>query len=265
MPYADLNGAHIHYTDSGGDGDVIVFAHGLLFSGKMYDAQVAHFSPNYRCITFDHRGQGQSGVTKDGYDMDTLAEDAVALIKHLELPPCHLVGLSMGGFVAMRIAARHPELLKSVTLLDTSAGAEPKNNKPKYWLSNLIARIFGLWAVTSSAMKNLFGQTFLNDPARKAEKDKWWHEIAGASKTGVTRAVTGVINRPACFDLLGQITLPVGVGVGAEDIATKPEEAEAIHAAIAGSTLTIFEGSGHSSSIETPELVNDLITQTINR
>ena len=87
MPYADLNGARIHYTDTGGTGDTIVFSHGLLFSGAMFGAQVDHFRAKYRCITFDHRGQGHSGVPDDGYDMDTLAEDAAALITQLGLSP----------------------------------------------------------------------------------------------------------------------------------------------------------------------------------
>ena len=60
MPYVTVNGTRLHYTDSGSGSEVIVFSHGLLMSGEMFRAQVAHFSDRYRCITFDHRGQGQS-------------------------------------------------------------------------------------------------------------------------------------------------------------------------------------------------------------
>ena len=105
MPYADLNGAHVHFTDTGGEGQAIVFSHGLLFSGAMFEAQVAVLRDRFRCITFDHRGQGRSGVTPGGYDMDTLTSDAVALIRHLGVAPCHFVGLSMGGHGWFR---RHP-------------------------------------------------------------------------------------------------------------------------------------------------------------
>ncbi len=265
MPYADLNGAHIHFTDTGGDGEAIVFSHGLLFSGAMFDAQVAHFRDKYRCITFDHRGQGQSGVTDDGYDMDTLAEDAASLIKHLGVGPCHFVGLSMGGFVGMRLAARHPDLFRSLTLLDTSAEREPAENQPKYKLMNFVARWIGLWAVIGRVMPILFGQTFLTDPARAAEKKAWARTIVGNHRIGITRAVSGVIHRDGCADLLDQIKMPVGIGVGAEDVATVPAKSEAIHKAIESSELTVFEGAGHSASIETPELVNALITQTITR
>lgn len=265
MPHADLNGAHIHFTDTGGNNEAIVFSHGLLFSGAMYDEQVAYFRDRYRCITFDHRGQGQSGVTEDGYDMAMLTADAAALIGHLGIAPCHFVGLSMGGFVGMRLAARKPELLKTLTLLDTSADPEPKESAPKYRMLNFVARWIGLWAVISRVMPILFGQTFLNDAARVKEKKRWATAITKNDRIGITRAVSGVIGRDGCTDLLDGIEMPVGIGVGDEDVATEPRKSERIHAGIKGSELIIFKRSGHSSSIETPTQVNDLIQQTIMR
>lgn len=265
MPHVDLNGAHIHFTDSGGDGEPIMFSHGLLLSGAMYSAQVAHFQDRYRCITFDHRGQGQSGVTPDGYDIDTLTADAAALIKHLGVAPCHFVGLSMGGFVGLRLAAQHPDLLRSLTLLDTSAEPEPKENGPRYRILNLVARWIGLWAVIGRVMPILFGQTFLSDTSRAKERKKWAKAITGNDRIGITRAVAGVIERDGCADLLGGIDIPTGIGVGDEDVATTPEKSERLHAAIKGSELSLFNGAGHSSSIETPDQVNALIERTIQR
>jgi len=265
MPHADLNGAHIHYSDTGGDGEVIVFSHGLLFDGTMFENQIAHFQNHYRCIAFDHRGQGQSGVTKDGYDIETLTADAAALIRHLNVAPCHFVGLSMGGFVGIRLAAREPELLKTLTLLNTSAGPEPSENGPKYRLLNLIARWIGLWAVIGRVMPIMFGQTFLNSTSRADERARWAKVITSNHRIGITRAVSGVIDRDACADLLGDITMPVAIGAGDEDVATKPEESDRMHAAIKGSELTIFKGVGHSSSIEGPAQVNKLIERLIKR
>lgn len=265
MPHIDLNGAHIHFTDTGGDAEAIVFSHGLLMSGAMFDKQVAHFQGRYRCITFDHRGQGQSGVTTDGYDMDRLTQDAAALIGHLGVAPCHFVGLSMGGFVGMRLAARNPEMLKSLTLLNTSAAPEAPENGPKYRLLNFVARWVGLWAVVGRVMPILFGRSFLNDPARASERAELAKAIADNHRIGITRAVQGVIAREGCGDLLGKITIPVGIGAGQEDVATEPRKSEQMHAAIKGSELIVFPGTGHSSSIESPGLVNDLIERTITR
>jgi pimeloyl-ACP methyl ester carboxylesterase len=144
MPTLDVNGARIHWEERGAGSDTVVFSHGLLFSGRMFDAQVEALADRYRCVTFDHRGQGGSGVTASGYDMDTLAADAAALIEALGLAPCHFVGLSMGGFVGMRLAIRRPELLRSLALLETSADPEPEENVPRYRLLNFVARWFGL-------------------------------------------------------------------------------------------------------------------------
>jgi 3-oxoadipate enol-lactonase len=265
MPYADLNGAHIHFTDTGGDSEAIVFSHGLLFSGEMFEAQIAHFRDRFRCVTFDHRGQGQSGVTEDGYDIDTLTEDAAALIGHLGIAPCNFVGLSMGGFVGMRLAARYPGLLKTLTLLETSADPEPPENAPKYRMLNVVARWIGLWAVIGRVMPIMFGQTFLNDTARAKEKKRWADAITGNHRVGITRAVKGVIDRDGCANLLQKIDIPVGIGVGDEDVATIPEKAERIQFAIKEAELVVFKGAGHSSTIETPEPVNDLIEKTLVR
>ena len=142
MPIAQVNGAEIHYEIHGTGPETILFAHGLLWSGAMFAAQVEALRSSYRCVTFDFRGQGQSAVTETGYDMDTLALDAAALIEHLRLGPCHVVGLSMGGFVAMRLAARRPDLVRSLILLETAADAEPAANVPRYRLLNFIARWF---------------------------------------------------------------------------------------------------------------------------
>jgi pimeloyl-ACP methyl ester carboxylesterase len=265
LPIVDLNGARIYFTDTGGEKEVILFSHGLLLSGAMFEKQIAHFQGQYRCIAFDHRGQGRSGVTEDGYDLETLTEDAAALIEHLGAAPCHFVGLSMGGMVGMRLAARRPELLKTLTLLDTSADPEAAENGPKYRMLNLVARWIGLWAVVGRVMPILFGQTFLRDAARVEERKQWSKAISVNHRIGITRAVTGLIEREGCSDLLSEIRIPVSIGVGNEDVATEPRKSEKIHAAIKGSELVVFKRTGHSSSIEAPESVNNLIERTIKR
>ncbi|MEC9443576.1 MAG: alpha/beta hydrolase, partial [Pseudomonadota bacterium] len=105
MPTIKVNHVDIYYEDSAPNDTqkpVIVFAHGLLWSSQMYDKQVEYFQTDYRCIAFDFRGQGQSQITKSGYDMETLTEDTLGLLDALGIDKCHFVGLSMGGFVAQR-------------------------------------------------------------------------------------------------------------------------------------------------------------------
>src|SRR5450759_2079283 len=108
MPWMQINGAEIHYEEDGEGPETIAFAHGLLLSGRMFESQVRALRDRYRCVTFDFRGQGQSKVTASGYDMDSLADDAAGLIEALGGAPCHFVGLSLAGFVGMRVATRRP-------------------------------------------------------------------------------------------------------------------------------------------------------------
>ena len=114
MPHLQINGASIYYEEHRNGPETLVFSHGLLWSGYMFHNQIAVLKDRYRCITFDHRGQGQSEVTQSGYDIESLYEDAITLIEVLGCAPCHFVGLSMGGFVGLRVGIRRPDLLKSL-------------------------------------------------------------------------------------------------------------------------------------------------------
>lgn len=260
MPTASVNGVSIYYEEHGAGEEAIVFAHGLLMSGRMFERQVAAFRDRYRCITFDFRGQGRSEIASSGYDMDTVSDDAAALIETLGCAPCHFVGLSMGGFVGMRLAIRRPELLRSLILLQTSAEPEPGENVGRYRLLSVVARWFGLGVVASRVMPILFGRKFLDDPARADERAQWRTLLLANDRVGITRAVTGVIERPGVSELLDRIALPTLVVVGDQDVATVPEKAEHIAAAISGSRLVIIPGAGHSSTIEEPDAVNAAIT-----
>jgi len=258
MPTLRVNGATLWYTDQGTGPDTIVFAHGLLWDGRMFGAQVAALSGRCRCITFDFRGQGRSEVTADGYDMDTLSGDAAALIQALGAAPCHFVGLSMGGFVGMRLAARRPELVRSLVLMETSADGEPAENAPKYRAMGLVGRLFGRLGfrlVAGRVMRIMFGRKFLDDPARAAERAEWRQRLLSNHRVGITRALGGVIDRAPVYDELDKIACPTLVMVGDQDVATVPATAGRIHAAIAGSRLVTIPGAGHTSIAEEPAFV----------
>lgn len=264
MPHLLANGANLWYEERGAGAETIVFAHGLLWSGRMFDAQVASLAGRYRCITFDFRGQGRSEVTARGYDMDTLAADAAALIEALGCPPCHFVGLSMGGFIGMRLAARRPELIRSLVLMETSADPEPAENAPRYQLLGGIVRALGsmgMRLVMPKVMRIMFGRTFLADPAREAERRLWRQRGMENDRLGVTRALQGVIDRKPIYDELGKISVPTLVMVGDEDVATVPAKAERIRDAISGARLVVIPGAGHTASVEQPDFVNAALSE----
>ena len=256
MPRLQVNNADLYYEDQGSGAETIIFVHGFLWSGRMFDDQVDALKDRYRCITVDLRGQGQSEVTQSGYDIDTLSEDVATLIEVLECAPCHFLGLSMGGFIGLRLAIRRPDLLKSLMLLETSADPEPKENIGQYRLLSLVARWFGLGIVAGRVMPIMFGEKFLNDPVRKNQKEEWRKRMIANHRIGITRALKGVIYRTGVYDQIDKISAPTLIIVGAQDTATPLEKAERMHARIQGSNLVVIPGAGHTSTVEEPEAVN---------
>jgi pimeloyl-ACP methyl ester carboxylesterase len=264
MAEIDINGAKIYYQDTGMGEETIVFSHGLLYSNRMFQDQIDFLKTNYRVIAYDHRGQGQSEV-KSPFDMDTLTEDAAQLIQKLAKGPVHFAGLSMGGFVGMRLAARYPKLVKSLILLDTSANPEPVENLPKYKTLNGIVKWFGIIPpVANQVLPIMFAQSWLNDPANK-ESVKFWKKQLSSNKKSITGPVEGVIYRKGVEEELSEINCPTMIIVGDEDVATKPEKAKFIQMGIKGSKLHMIPGAGHSSSIEKPVEVNRLIEDFLTR
>lgn len=255
MPHLQINGADLYYEEHGAGHETIVFSHGLLWSGRMFYDQIAVLKDQYRCITFDFRGQGQSQVTPSGYDVESLYADAVELIEVLGCSPCHFVGLSMGGFVGLRVAIRRPDLLKSLILIETSSDPEPKENINRYRMLNFVARWIGLRVVADRVMEIMFGQKFLNDPGRASLKHEWKERMVANNRIGITRAVSGVITRDGVTDQLGRIETPTLIIVGDQDVATVPAKAERMHAGIPKSKRVVIPGAGHTSTVEEPAAV----------
>jgi 3-oxoadipate enol-lactonase len=265
MPRIKINEADIYYETHGDGPETIVFAHGLLWSGGMFHYQVAALQDQFRCITFDFRGQGKSGVTEAGYDIDALTEDAAGLIEALQCAPCHFLGLSMGGFVGMRLAIRRPDLIRSLILVETTADPEPEENKGRYRLLNFIARWFGLGLVADRVMPIMFGKKFLNDPERLQERQEWRARMIANHRRGITRAVKGVVERDGIYDQIDQIAIPTLIIVGDQDTATVPEKSQRMHARINGSKLVVIPGAGHTSTVEEPKAVNNALADFLQR
>ncbi|HWE88278.1 MAG TPA: alpha/beta fold hydrolase [Pseudonocardiaceae bacterium] len=265
MPTTRVNAATIAYTDTGTpagkpDAATVLFGHGLLFSGWMFHPQVAALREQYRCVTIDWRGQGDTPPTPAGYDMDTLTADAVALIESLDLAPVHYVGLSMGGFVGLRLAARHGELLRSLTLLDTSADGESPDHLRQYRLLASIYRLVGIIGpVRNKVLPLMFGPKFLAELASQALITDWTDRLRRCDRGGIRRAVLGVADRAPVVDELARISVPTLVMVGADDIATRPEHSVRIAEGVVGARLEKLESCGHSSSLERPDAVTKLL------
>jgi 3-oxoadipate enol-lactonase len=255
MPITRVNGADLFYEDTGGPEEPVVFLHGFLFDGRQYEAQVTSLRDRYRCITLDFRGQGRSPGSRGGYQIEQQMADVLAMIRRLGIAPVHLVGLSMGGFVALRIAARQPHLLRSLTLLNTSAAAHARAKFPRQLVLAALARITGvsLPPVMSGVEAEMYGEAFRTDPARAAEREVWRQRWERADRASLVKTLLGFMIRPDIRDELGEVTVPTLVIAGGADASLPPPFSREIHALIAGSRLVELPGVGHSSPVEDPD------------
>ena len=262
MPMIDVNETSLYYEDTGpgSSGETVVFSHGLLWGTELFEPQIAALRGKYRCVAWDHRGQGKSASDPNRHciGMELVWQDAVALLDALALTRVHFVGLSMGGFVGMRVAARRPDLVAKLLLLETSIGPEPPENVGRYRLLSNVYRMLGPRVTASRVGAIMLGKTILNDPARKPEVARFVKLMS--RRRDVWKAVNGVIDRAGISQAeLSRIVTPTLVVVGDEDVATPHTKAQQIVAAIAGARLHTIPRAGHSSSVEEPAAVTAAI------
>ena len=222
----------------------VVLLHPLALAGAVWAPVAAELSGDFPVVTPDlHGPRGNPWSTLDE------AADQVAA----QLPqPVHLVGMSMGGAVAMILAARHPDRVRSLTLADTTAWYGP--DAPAVWAKRAEqAARYPREPQLDFQQKRWFTEEFR--AARPDEVDRVCRiflRTSGAAHAGAARAMGELDARP----LLAAIAVPTLVLVGAEDYATPPVMAERLAAGIPGADLHILPGLRHLSLIERPQLAS---------
>ena len=116
--WVNINDLHVHYLDWSGGGSPLLALHGMASSAYWYERVANHLSEYHRIIAPDQRGHGQTAQASTGYDWETLAMDLVGLLDYLELDRVSVVGHSWGGHVASNLAARHPDRINSLIMID---------------------------------------------------------------------------------------------------------------------------------------------------
>ena len=252
MALVEANGTRLWVEDTGGDKPAIVFSHSLFFDSFMFHHQHDAFANDYRVISYDHRGQGRSDpAAADTLDMDTLTEDAAALIEARQAGPCHFVGNSLGGFVALRLAARRPDLLRSATILGSSADAEARIAEFDPLVDQM--RREGAAAVIDTLMYIMFGDTYLADPAAAAEREIWRGKMSRLPAS-IADSAAAVVHRQSILAELAGCGVPFLAIAGAEDHAYGAKEARRA-ADAAGGTWVEVARAGHSVALEQPAIV----------
>jgi pimeloyl-ACP methyl ester carboxylesterase len=255
VPTVKVNGVELFYKETGRGPETIVFSHGLLMDHSMFEAQRAAFEGRYRVIVYDHRGQGQSQDTGSGQDMETLTTDAADLILALDAAPCHFVGLSMGGFIGLRLAARRPVLVATLTLMNTGADKEPWPSRLRYGFLAQLVRLVGARPLAGVAVKALFGETTRQSARQRPMLDEWKAKLRKRPRNVAEALVAVIERREVTTDELRSIQCPTLIIAGEEDTERPASDSERMATFIPGAQLVHIPGAGHSIALEAPEAV----------
>lgn len=241
-----INGIMMRYEDIG-EGPTLLLLHAFPLSGAMWRAQVEALRNRYRLIVPDLRGFGGSEAPPGLYPMDQLADDVMELLSRLGLERSAVCGLSMGGYISFAIMRRYAERVVALVLADTKAGADTDEGKVRREENARVAESQGPVAIVERMIPGLVAPD-----APEELRAELRALITANSPDGIAGALRGMAQRPDSTPDLAAISVPTLIIVGAADGLTPPAEAQAMHAAIAGSRLVEIPGVGHLSNMEDP-------------
>ena len=251
MPHFIADDTTLYYREAG-EGPLAVFIHGFPLDHTMWLDQLAGLRHLRRCVALDLRGFGRSApVGGDGLSMGGMADDVAALIAHLGADAADVVGLSMGGYVALALWERHPNLVRTLVLADTRAVADTEEGREKR--NAMIQRVLDQGRVALGA--ELTGTLLGKEPTPRAQA-RLRTMVETTRYETLVAAIEGMKRRRDRTPLLSGITVPMLVLYGEEDALIPPEAArELAAAAVPEARLVAIRRAGHLPPIEQPEAV----------
>jgi pimeloyl-ACP methyl ester carboxylesterase len=255
----EANGEKISIVDEG-SGPAVLFIHSLGTNGAwLYAAQIAALKARYRCIAPDCRGHGGTSYN-GGFAVPDVAADHKAVLDTLGVKQAHVVGLSMGGPIALNFNARWPEMVRSLVIADSFARV-----RNPLGVQDRVAATRE--AVAYMSMRE-FGSQYAADrllPTTPIEKlDELADEIARCPPKAYVDTVQSIFTYDASGDL-ARVKVPTLVLVGDKDDATPMPENEFIRDGIKGATLEVIAQAGHLATIDNPEAFTRRLSAFLDR
>jgi 3-oxoadipate enol-lactonase len=250
MPYADVNGQRIRYEDSGGEGPPVILSHGFLMDREMFAPQVTALAPEFRVITWDERGFGETEFDGRPFTYWDSASDCLGLLDALGIEQAVLGGMSQGGFLSMRAALSAPERVRALILIDTQSGVEDPERMPAYlqmqktWLEH----------GPVDELANTIADLIIGDPELNAVWIAKWRKLPRESMQAPGDCLFG---RDDITPRLGEITCPAIVIHGTADRSIEIGLAEQLcHDLPDCRGLVRVDGAPHAANLTHPDAVN---------
>jgi len=260
MPAFNLNDGELHYELTG-QGDAVLFIHGFGLNADMWAPQWPVFAKAYRTIRYDLRGYGRSSTPRGAYSH---VEDALRMIDLLGCGPVHLVGLSMGGRYALRLAQAAPNAVCSLTLADTALDGHAWSED---WLRRWrqmtdAARDGDIAAAREYWLRHPLFEPAFEQPESGAALETMvarysgWHWRERDPDSG---------SSPPTAEVLSRISIPTLMIVGERDLPDFQTIAQRVAAQMPNVQLRTIPAVGHMSNLEAPAEFNRLVLEHIGR
>ena len=264
MQFLSISGHTIHYKHLpcsppiGGDGGItFLFINSLGTDFRIWDEVVEQLNQYGNILLFDKRGHGLSNVATGTSGLNDFADDAEALLNHLQINKCIIIGLSVGGMIAQLLAARIPQKIKGLILCDT----RHKIGNEQIWNTRIQqVKENGLASISDSVMQRWFSEKFRNEQPVKVAGYKNMLERTPAK--GYIQTCEAIRDADLT-ETAKQIKIPALCMVGSEDKSTLPGEVKNLADLIEGSGYEVIEGSGHIPCVDNPEALSKLIIDFI--
>lgn len=253
MPYFDNDGCQLHYEDYG-HGTPVLLIHGLGSSTLDWEFQIPVLSARYRVLALDVRGHGRSDKPRERYRMVDFADDVAALIEHLQLPPVHLVGISMGGMIGFQLGVDQPHLLRSLTIVNSAPEVKAHNLRERLEIAKrwLLARLLPLETLAKALGKLLFPRPEQAELRHKVEQ-RWPRNDKRAYLASLDAIIGwGVRER------LQRITCPTLV-ISADRDYTPIEHKQAYVTELPDARLQVIDNSRHATPLDQPQRFNTVL------
>lgn len=247
LTLALATGPTIAYQDSGGDGIPVIFSHGLFMDHTMFDAQVAAFAPDYRCITWDERAHGATQWSGDFTYWDS-GRDLLAMMDALGIERAIHVGMSQGGILGIRAALTAPDRFIGLVQLATQCGALEGADGFK--------AIIAEWVEKGPTPDKL---SFLTELILGPGVDTaYWHRYWTAlTRAQIEDAVSALYRIDEMYGRLAELRMPVCTVHGLADVSTPHELALRVVEGLPNPRgVTLIEGGPHAVNMTHPGEVN---------
>lgn len=240
--------------DHCGSGELVVFLHGIGGNRTNWHDQLPAFGEHFHAVSWDGRGYGDSDDYDGPLNFAYFADDLLRLIDHLGAARAHLVGLSMGGVIALDFIGRFPDRVASLTLCDSMPGFSHLTVGQRREFIRLRQEPL-LAGKEPRDIAPFVAKTLISKAPRSGCYERLVASITALHKESYIKTLSGSVNYDHVPNL-ESITAPTLVVVGDEDALTPPVTSRAMAQRIRGSEMVVIEGAGHLSNIEQPEAFN---------